>query len=442
MKSSAVDRILLILIVIYVGWVSVDWAMIETRPPHWDMGVHLFNSLDYLNRFKDPLHFYRLWTTYSYYPPFRYWVTIPFYLLLGTSVVSAVISNLFFIILLAFSVYGIGETLWNSRVGLLAALFVLSSPVVASQFKEYQLDAPLAGMVALGFYLFLKADGFKNRKMSMWFGIATGLGMLTKWTFLFFFAFPLAEVVFTIWKSRNKEAFRNFWQAGLLGGMVASLWYSAHLPRLLRDLTSYTFYVGKSPDVLSVPGVCNYLKYLINDQLYVFPFSLFVIGIIFCLFRRGFAERNKYPLLMIAGTYVIFALIRNKDVRYTLPMLIAISILAVAWIVTIQTKIFRWILTGLLLTYEIAAFWIMSFGVSWVPNSLECNVLPGIQLVLFKPGGYLIGPPTHEQWHQEEIFRTIAADPNPLKDMVFKGLDTAWFNWGGTLTTGPFTASK
>src|SRR5208282_1001599 len=120
------------------------------------------------------------------------------------------------IILLAFSVYGIGETLWNSRVGLLAALFVLSSPVVASQFKEYQLDAPLAGMVALGFYLFLKADGFKNRKMSMRFGIAAGLGMLTKWTFLFFFAFPLAEVVFTIWKSRNKEAFRNFWQAGLL----------------------------------------------------------------------------------------------------------------------------------------------------------------------------------------------------------------------------------
>jgi hypothetical protein len=270
----------------------------------------------------------------------------------------------------------------------------------------------------------------------MWFGFAAGLGMLTKWTFLFFFAFPLAEVVFNVWKSRNKEAFRNFWHAGLLGGMVASLWYSAHLPRLLRDLTSYTFYVGKSPDVLSVQGVCNYLKYLINDQLYVFPFGLFVIGIIYCIFRKGFAERNKYPLLMIAGTYAIFTLIRNKDVRYTLPMLIGISIVAVAWIATIQAKIIRWILTGLFLTYEIAAFWIMSFGVSWVPNSLECNVLPGIQLVLFKPGGYLIGPPTREQWHQEEIFRMMAADPNPLKDMAFKGLDTIWFNWGGNAYFG------
>jgi 4-amino-4-deoxy-L-arabinose transferase-like glycosyltransferase len=58
-------------------------------------------------------------------------------------------SNVVFIAIMAYSIYGIGFELWNRTTGLLSSLFVLSMPMLVSQFKEYQLDAQLSAMAAL-----------------------------------------------------------------------------------------------------------------------------------------------------------------------------------------------------------------------------------------------------------------------------------------------------
>ena len=155
------------------------------------MGRHLWTSLLYLHELRLRT-FYHLWTNYYYYPPFRYWTTLPFYLAFGTSLKVAVLSNIVFIALLVFSMYGIGRELWDRTTGLLSALFISALPLIASQFKEYQLDSELTAMVAWSLYALIRTREFSNRRDSLWFGLTFGLGMLTKWTFFNCMALPLA----------------------------------------------------------------------------------------------------------------------------------------------------------------------------------------------------------------------------------------------------------
>ena len=157
------------------------WVSLETRPPHWDKARHLTNTLVYLDTFGSTSFLHWLQGYYTY-PPLVYWVTDIFYVVLGsTAVWVAVLSQAVFLAVLTFATYGIGKELWSRRVGLLAAFFVLTSPMLVSQFKDYLLDAPLTAMVALALYLLIRADAFRERRSSVLFGVACGLGMLTKW---------------------------------------------------------------------------------------------------------------------------------------------------------------------------------------------------------------------------------------------------------------------
>ncbi len=41
------DLHLLIVLIASVAFLNVLWSLLETRPPHWDMGRHLWTSLVY-----------------------------------------------------------------------------------------------------------------------------------------------------------------------------------------------------------------------------------------------------------------------------------------------------------------------------------------------------------------------------------------------------------
>src|SRR5262249_15042763 len=157
---------------------------------HWDMGHHLFDSLVYEHL--SLAHPLRLLETYTYYPPFVYWTTDVFYALLGSDALwVAELSNTVFVAILVFSTYGLGSRLWGRRVGTLAAVFVVTTPMLVTAFKEYMLDAPLTAMVALALYLLVAGDRFAGRGHALALGAACGFGLLTKWTFAVVLALPL-----------------------------------------------------------------------------------------------------------------------------------------------------------------------------------------------------------------------------------------------------------
>jgi 4-amino-4-deoxy-L-arabinose transferase-like glycosyltransferase len=121
--------------------------------------------------------------------------------------VAVFANSLVFLTVLTFSLYGIGKSLWGRRTGLLAALVAATSPMLVTQFKEFQIDAALTAMAALCLYLLIKCDHFRNKKYSLLLGMALGFSMLTKWTFLPVLILPLIYLLgmclYRSWKEKG-----------------------------------------------------------------------------------------------------------------------------------------------------------------------------------------------------------------------------------------------
>lgn len=446
------------------------WASLETRPPHWDKARHLTNSLVYLDSFGSMsfLHWLRAYYTY---PPLVYWVTDTFYAVLGNSAIwVAVLSQAVFLAVLAFSTYGIGKHLWSRRVGLLAAVFVVTSPMLVSQFKDYMLDAPLTAMVALALYLLLRADAFGERRSSVFFGAACGLGMLTKWNFALSLALPVLVAVIVAVRaslvSRSASRIVNILFACAAGFAIAGWWYVHNFSAFVADTTRGEAAAGsfeRDPPIASLNSFLWYSWNLVTNQLYLVPFLLFVAGIV-VLFRRNAAARtNVYPVLLIAGTYLAYTLLRNKDDRYTVAMLPAVAVVATYWFDGLRSR-WRACASGGIAVYGAVTFLAISFGIGFLPNDVFLNLGPrcafwprstlpcgdsafvsGVQsftptgaivtlrgIRVWGQNGFVDGPPSGERWYQEEMFRE--ASRRGAKTLWFESSndDFIWFNYFAT----------
>ncbi len=128
------------------------------------------------------------------------------------------------------------------------------------------------------------------------------------------------------------------------------------------------------------------------------------------------------------GCLLFFTALRNKDARYTLPMLPAAMVIATYWISYCRARI-QALLRAALIVYSAGAFLIISFGLSYLPPEVTLSFKP-VELVALAQRGYIIGPPSREQWHQEAIIKRLAASSTP-RTLYSAGNDSIWFNrWG------------
>jgi 4-amino-4-deoxy-L-arabinose transferase-like glycosyltransferase len=442
-RSAETRRDLLLVAVLVVAVTAFDiwWRLLETRPPHEDTARHLSDSVTYLHWFSvgHPLRFI---DGYLLYPPFTYWITDAFYAAFGTEAMwVAVLSNVVWLSMLAFATYGIGRRLWNARVGWLSVVFVVCSPIVVSAFKEYTLDTPLMAIAALSLYLLIRAEGFASRRYSLLYGIACGCGLLVKWTFPLVLALPtvhaFAGALAAARLRRRFDPLLNAAVAAALTFAIAGTWYVHNLSRLV-DYVRYAVPVQASverdPPVMSFASAFWYLWNLVNRQLYVLPFLFVLAGVVFAIRKRSFAARNAYPILLIVGTLVFFTLLRNKDPRYTEPMLPAVAVLATSRLEYLRPRT-RAFATAALLAYGALAFLGVSFGTSVLPKEVRLRLpttrIGPSSLTVFAQHGYLIGPPTDERWHQADVFTAMTRYPRSQRTFAFEGAETTWFNhWG------------
>lgn len=427
------DIALLSLLCLSVVIINYIWISIEKRPPHWDMGRHLYNSVVYYKYFNGG-DVVKLVTDYRYYPPFIYWAAVPFYFLLGLSIRTAILSNSLFIFILAFSTYGIGKSLWGRRTGLLSALFILLSPMIITQFKEFQLDAPSTAMVSLALYSLIKTKEFESRKWSIIFGLVFGFMMLTKWTLGFVMLLPIlfavTSAIINSWKNKENVRIINITLAFLIGYFIFSFWYIQNFGQLKYDLILNGGNAGLKegdPAVGTYASNIWYFNNLISNQLYLVPFLFFITGLIFTFKKtRNYLLKNVYPLLLIAGTLLFFSMLRNKDARYTMPLLVGVAIVSTYWIGLLVNKTYKNLITAILVVYSLIVLFLISFGSTILPKKVNFG-----EFTVFAQKGYIIGPPTNENWRQEKIFDDITNQPGEKVLFISLSPEEMFFNsWG------------
>jgi multisubunit Na+/H+ antiporter MnhC subunit len=193
---------------------------------------------------------------------------------------------------------------------------------------------------------------------------------------------------------------------------------------LKNDLFDNGFKPGDTP-FWSWESLSWYFMYMEKYQLYLGLFLMFLVGVFFCL-KRDIFRKNVELVVFIAGNYVLFTLM-HKDIRYTMPMLVGVSVLSVFWIGRVQSKFSRRLIQALLLLYCGLSFWFMSFGTTLFPEG-ELN-FHGINF--FEQKAFYHSLPSKAQWHQEEIFQIISEFPAENRQLACGGLDSQHYNnWG------------
>ena len=337
MNKKKIGLIILI-IFLFQAIQLVSWINKDSSNPAWDQSWHAMVSANkYMQLFektnlttKQVEEIYPIFRfANNYYPPFYHISTVPFYIVFGNNYDSALLTNLFFLFILIVSSFFIGKKLYNVKAGLIISFIISTIPIHSLLMRDYLIDFSLSAMVALGFVLLLYTENFENIKYSILFGLAFGLGVLTKWSYPIYIFIPFCYSLYVFFRKnfyekKNYTKVKNIVYPLILAIIIALRWYTfSRIKILIPTILMYSKIgpVEGDPSFLSISGLTYYFNIIINDYSF-FYFIIFVISIIILI--KNFKENKTKTMLLlqIIFIYIFFTFLSNKDARYILPIYI------------------------------------------------------------------------------------------------------------------------
>jgi 4-amino-4-deoxy-L-arabinose transferase-like glycosyltransferase len=323
------------------------WFALDRSVPAWDQAEYLTGSLTYWQALQHPQllsgeWWANFWGLSSKLPPLTYIITAAFLNLFGAGPNPATLINLLFSAILLVAVWGLGAKLFNRLLGLWAAGLCLLFPGLYLVRLDFLLDYPLTAVVALCFWCLTvwrdvggDPEPRAQRRGWLWasaFGVSFGLALLVKQTALFFLLVPVLWVgVGNLWARRWGRVAQLAWSL-LLSLLVCGPWYRTNWLLILTGSKRATIDAAIAegdPPLHTLDAWTFYWKdlpYIVSWPLLLVP----VVGLLLYWFRSVKQEKEKSGLKWLAvfwvGAYFFCSLNINKDSRYVLPYLPAVSL--------------------------------------------------------------------------------------------------------------------
>src|SRR6266849_644362 len=176
MTARGPIRVALLWLVLSVA--AAVWVAIDRRPPEWDHANHLERAVDCYRslRIVTDSGAREILEASSFYPPLATCAAGALYLVFPIAPLTAQVVMMGFLAFALASVYGLGRRLADVETGLWAAFLLATAPFVVFSLTNFQLDLPLAAMVALTLYAVIRAEDFARPGWSLALGAAVGFG--------------------------------------------------------------------------------------------------------------------------------------------------------------------------------------------------------------------------------------------------------------------------
>jgi 4-amino-4-deoxy-L-arabinose transferase-like glycosyltransferase len=391
------------------------WLTKDRSIPIYDAGDHLETALQFHQMIAGgdllgPLNHE------SPYPPFGPLVGAIGVFFGGVNVASPIIAeNLVFVSLFTLGCYRTGRLLFGAKAGLMAALFVLGSALLAAQFHVFMLDPQEAAVVALSMWLLLECDDFSRVGLSGAAGAAVGLGAVTKVQYPGFVVGLLAIMLLRgAW--RNRRGMLAFAGAAAVVGVPWYLNHIAQFSTFVQVSTANPIVVqGDIPPLLSWENFSWYFWNMLNSQMMVGLFLLFVGGAVWTattLVRRRreawgaklgtestMGARLEFFVGAVVG-WVWITITPSHDIRYALPLLPYLAVLATGWIVYLP-RAARWAAIAVLVVGVAANTLGTTFGVGKTVQLTLANPLPPGEefadtVTFYSTAGFLVAAPQRD----------------------------------------------
>ena len=437
-RTRWLPYVILTLLILFHVVSNVIWLQQDGRSFYGDTGNHARATMAILDALRTPSldMLARINRATTFWPPLAYFLAQPLYVLLGVSTdVTAFTTTLWFALAILFT-YFIGRRLYGWRTGLLAACLFSFYPAVYLQSRTYYVDIALTAMVLIALYCLLRTDAFRLRKASVLFGIALGLAALTKNAFIIMTIGPILGVAFIgLWSGRRTAwqqllAWRpgkrldpqaadlfhrlvNMVLAGVIAVVLAAPWYVSHV----FILASNALQVTSAVHLATKPVYWYAAKF--DEGVLIWPYLLLVVGLAFGLLRF---RRHWFTMVWLISSVIVLTMITRQNVRYLLPVMPAVALLSVDWIVLLPNRLARTALLGFTALVQVFMFFVMSWGApaNWnlalnVPtqdahNPFNDNTSDRPQAIDPLAFLYYQYPPKAHRWPVASILNTVMAD--------------------------------
>ena len=393
-------RLLPVLLYAVLCSVIAVWVLLDRRPPEWDHANHLERAVDCHRslRIVADTGTREILEASSFYPPVVTCAAGLLYFVLPIAPLTAQAVMMAFLALAMAALYGLGRRLADVETGVWAAFLFATAPFVVFSLTNFQLDLPLAAMVALALYALVRSESFGDARWSLALGAVFGLGMLTKPPFAIYVALP---VLWGLWRAlRSPDRRRRLGWAGAalaIGLLLALPWYGPRLFGLPMQILNRSFKQAaeqQNPEPLTSAALTYYPRTL-PTQLGLLAGLLLIWGL-WALRKHGAARTILW--LATLGPFIVFSLIQNKNLRYTLPILPAAALVAAVGLRSLPALARRW--TGVIVV-ALGALQV-SMALFQIPAP---PILPGMVMPLA-----LGRAPSRADWQHERILADLGRE--------------------------------
>lgn len=397
------------------AWIK-RWTAIDSRPPSWDQSVHLETALDD-RRAIAAADWAAVWRPIPKpgmppFPPLYYLALQPALRLSANPARAAVWVNYGYLVVLAFSLFGIAFGFRDDWTAAAATVAFLCAPAVQELLYTPLVDLPLLACSTAAYWAFLGSDRFRRWGPSLAFGALFAVGMLHKWSF---FSYMIPAYLVSIGALRDRRRPKGPLAASwALAAALTLPWYAANWPSLLPRLLQ-----AGSDFAVPVWHGAAFLHYLWSSVESLGPLLWLMgwLGLLVPSYRRH-RERGWLIPLWVVSSYIFWAVVPNRQMRFLLPGLPGLAVAA--------SGCWPDALVAVLLAVQL--FGAANYARGWLgPLSLPT---PMGNVALFPSS-----PPSREDWHVDDILRAAEsrADASAPIDNLVLIANARYFN-GPTFT--------
>ncbi|MDD4784878.1 MAG: glycosyltransferase family 39 protein [Candidatus Shapirobacteria bacterium] len=302
-------------------------------PPAWDQAAHLKNSVIW-NRVMSgelDLTFKELVGQSWGYPPLMMFIGGLWSMVFGLGVFQITFLSTLFLILGMLGVYKLSKELNKSETGaVLAALLFSFFPIIFDISRNYLLDLPLTVFVVWAIWALIKARYLAdfNKYTVLFVGLFI-FSSLTKLNGFLYFGPMFVYVLYRAIKDREVKIVKNLIIAGLIFLVGVGWWYFINFGNI-RD---YLKIAGEGESVTDPMNLFKlttwfyYLKLFYSQQATAATSLLFFGALIFWKKIMGDNKNRGFILVFLILSYLIFTVIKNKDTRFTMPLLPVVAVM-------------------------------------------------------------------------------------------------------------------
>lgn len=336
MKLSIPAQLLLALCGLHLV-INILWLGLNSAPLPWDQAGHTRLAIEmsqfYKGTFTKDIGFLSI---SSYYPPLTHITTSFLLYFFGPNEDIAAFSITLYFVALLIGIYVLVKQLTkNNWIALTTATFFSVFPPIYENARWFLLDIPLLTMLVYAWIFLIKSKAFTIWKYTSLFILFTVGVFLTKWIGIVFLLIPiLFSLLPSIKKGLSKEQVSQLYLSGIITLILIMPWYYTNVHRLIEigKLASQGE-ITDPQNLVSLENIRFYFTHILNFQLTLWPALAAIISSIIYFLDKKSPHKLLLSSFFVFG-YAFFTFISNKDIRYTLPLLLPLAFILANTLVT------------------------------------------------------------------------------------------------------------